>query len=112
MVDQRRSVEGQRLESAHRRARVQRDAETRRRCMAALVCSTGWAIARSIKRHAEESDGVVEIGRERHQVVWPLIAAGEVAPVVGARVPLIDADRSHELMGSPDAPGGKLLLVR
>ncbi|MCR8670445.1 NAD(P)H-quinone oxidoreductase [Agrococcus sp. HG114] len=45
-------------------------------------------------------------------IAWPLIAAGDVRPVIGATVPMLEADRAHALMGSPEAPGGKLLLVR
>ncbi|MDR7233567.1 NAD(P)H-quinone oxidoreductase [Agrococcus sp. BE272] len=47
--------------------------------------------------------------RER---IWPGFAAGQLRPVIGATVPLVEADRAHALMGSADAPGGKLLLVR
>ncbi|WP_318255406.1 NAD(P)H-quinone oxidoreductase [Agrococcus baldri] len=53
-----------------------------------------------------------EVVRQVRETVWPLIAAGAVRPVIGARVPLVEAERAHELMGSPEAPGGKLLLVR
>lgn len=52
------------------------------------------------------------IVRQVRDYVWPLIAAAGVRPVVGATLPLTDAERAHELMGSPEAPGGKLLLVR
>ncbi len=44
--------------------------------------------------------------------VWPLIAAERVRPVIGATLPLAEAEQAHELIGSPEAPGGKLLLVR
>ena len=44
--------------------------------------------------------------------VWPLIAAGSVRPVIGATLPFAEAERAHELMGSAQAPGGKILLVR
>lgn len=44
--------------------------------------------------------------------VWPLIESGEVQPVIGATMPLTDADGAHALMGSAQAPGGKILLVR
>ena len=52
---------------------------------------------------------VIDEVRER---IWPGIAAGAIRPVVGATLPLADAARAHELMGSPEAPGGKLLLLR
>ncbi|WP_233197661.1 zinc-binding dehydrogenase [Cryobacterium sp. Y57] len=44
--------------------------------------------------------------------VWPLIAAGSVRPVIGATLPFAEVERAHELMGSEQAPGGKILLVR
>ena len=53
-----------------------------------------------------------EVVRQVREIVWPLIAAGEVQPVIGTRVPLLEAERAHELMGSLAAPGGKLVLVR
>ncbi|WP_072314907.1 NAD(P)H-quinone oxidoreductase [Agrococcus sp. Marseille-P2731] len=53
-----------------------------------------------------------EVVRQVREHVWPLFAEGQVRPVIGATMPLSDAERAHELMGSPEAPGGKLLLVR
>lgn len=53
-----------------------------------------------------------EVVRQAREAVWPQIAAGDVRPVIGARVPLAEAERAHALMGSPEAPGGKLLLER
>jgi NADPH:quinone reductase-like Zn-dependent oxidoreductase len=44
--------------------------------------------------------------------IWPLFESGEVQPVVGVTMPLADADGAHGLMGSAQAPGGKILLVR
>jgi NADPH:quinone reductase-like Zn-dependent oxidoreductase len=35
-----------------------------------------------------------------------------VRPVIGATLPFAEAERAHELMGSAQAPGGKILLVR
>ncbi|WP_413317131.1 NAD(P)H-quinone oxidoreductase [Agrococcus sp. 1P02AA] len=53
-----------------------------------------------------------EVVRQVREHVWPLLASGRLQPVIGATVPLVEADRAHELMGSPGAPGGKLLLAR
>lgn len=53
-----------------------------------------------------------EVVRQVREHVWPRIAAGEIRPVIGAALPLVEAQRAHELMGSAEAPGGKLLLVR
>ncbi|SFS11572.1 putative NAD(P)H quinone oxidoreductase, PIG3 family [Agrococcus baldri] len=53
-----------------------------------------------------------EVVAQVREHVWPLLASGAVRPVIGATLPLADAERAHELMGSPQAPGGKILLVR
>ncbi|WP_146792545.1 NAD(P)H-quinone oxidoreductase [Agrococcus baldri] len=53
-----------------------------------------------------------EVVRQVRERVWPRFAADQLRPVIGATVPLAEAGRAHELMGSPEAPGGKLLLVR
>lgn len=45
-----------------------------------------------------------------HEDLWPLVAAGDVRPVVHARVPLADAPAAHRLMESGEA-FGKILLV-
>ncbi|WP_306231436.1 NAD(P)H-quinone oxidoreductase [Agrococcus beijingensis] len=54
-------------------------------------------------------DAVVAEVRERW---WPLVGQGVVQPVIGARLPMIEAQRAHALMGSSESPGGKILLVR
>lgn len=48
---------------------------------------------------------------EVQEHVWPQFEAGVLKPVIGTTVPLEDAERAHELMGSADAPGGKILLA-
>lgn len=53
-----------------------------------------------------------EVVAQVREHVWPLIVGGQVQPVIGATLPLIEAERAHALMGSSEAPGGKLLLVR
>jgi putative PIG3 family NAD(P)H quinone oxidoreductase len=50
------------------------------------------------------------IARELEQHVWPLIAAGRVAPVVQERLPLTDAAKAHRLLESGQVIG-KLVLV-
>lgn len=44
------------------------------------------------------------------QRVWPRIAAGDIRPIVEARIPLPEAARAHELIAS-DATFGKVLLT-
>jgi putative PIG3 family NAD(P)H quinone oxidoreductase len=55
---------------------------------------------------AEKAAIVAAVG----QHVWPLIAAGRVAPVVDRVLPLADAPQAHELMES-GAHIGKILLA-
>ncbi|MEV7526921.1 NAD(P)H-quinone oxidoreductase [Agrococcus sediminis] len=64
--------------------------------------------ARPRTGRGSKADVIAQV-RER---IWPGFAAGALRPVIGATVPLVEADRAHALMGSADAPGGKLLLVR
>ncbi|MDQ3663063.1 MAG: zinc-binding dehydrogenase, partial [Actinomycetota bacterium] len=43
--------------------------------------------------------------------VWPLVEAGEVEPVVHARLPLDRAAEAHRLMDSGEVVGKVLLTV-
>lgn len=43
--------------------------------------------------------------------VWPMFETRSLRPVIGARVPMRSAESAHSLMGSPEAPGGKILLT-
>jgi putative PIG3 family NAD(P)H quinone oxidoreductase len=51
-----------------------------------------------------------EVMDQLEQRVWPRIAAGDIRPVVEARIPLSEAARAHELIAS-DATFGKVLLT-
>ena len=42
--------------------------------------------------------------------VWPLVESGAIRATVGARIPIEQAGRAHELMQS-EPPGGKILLT-
>ncbi|MCR8670580.1 zinc-binding dehydrogenase, partial [Agrococcus sp. HG114] len=64
--------------------------------------------ARPVEGRGSKADAIAEV-REH---VWPLVAAGELRPVIGATLPLTDANRALSLMGSGEAPGGKILLLR
>ncbi|WP_102145021.1 NAD(P)H-quinone oxidoreductase [Mycobacterium hubeiense] len=44
--------------------------------------------------------------------VWPLIADGQVRPVIGAEFPIQQAQAAHELLASGDVSGKVLLRVR
>jgi putative PIG3 family NAD(P)H quinone oxidoreductase len=43
--------------------------------------------------------------------VWPMIAAGRVRPVIGARLPIEQAGEAHRLLGSGETSGKILLTV-
>lgn len=43
--------------------------------------------------------------------VWPMIAAGRVRPVIGARLSIEDAGEAHRLLGSGETSGKILLTV-
>ncbi|QUW17790.1 NAD(P)H-quinone oxidoreductase [Agrococcus sp. Marseille-Q4369] len=64
--------------------------------------------ARPIEGRGSKADAVAQV-REH---VWPLFSTGEIRPVIGTTMPLAEAGAAHALMGSADAPGGKILLVR
>ncbi len=43
--------------------------------------------------------------------VWPMITAGQVRPVIGARLPIEDAGEAHRLLASGETSGKILLTV-
>jgi NADPH2:quinone reductase len=43
--------------------------------------------------------------------VWPMIAEGQVRPVIGARMPIQQAARAHQLLSSGDVTGKIVLTV-
>jgi NADPH:quinone reductase-like Zn-dependent oxidoreductase len=43
--------------------------------------------------------------------VWPMIAAGAVSPVIGARYPIDDAAEAHRVLASGETFGKILLIV-
>lgn len=43
--------------------------------------------------------------------VWPRIEAGEITPIIEARLPIADAARAHELIASNDTFGKVLLTI-
>ncbi|MGW4636375.1 NAD(P)H-quinone oxidoreductase [Nocardia sp. NPDC004415] len=44
--------------------------------------------------------------------LWPLVAAGEVVPVIHAELPITEAARAHELLDEPTTFGKVVLRVR
>ena len=44
--------------------------------------------------------------------VWPMIADGDVRPVIGARFPIAEVDEAHRALASGEVSGKVLLTVR
>ncbi len=51
-----------------------------------------------------------EIAKALEETIWPLLASGEIAPVIHATFPLQDAAGAHRLMESSQHIG-KIVLV-
>ncbi|GAA1726116.1 NAD(P)H-quinone oxidoreductase [Isoptericola hypogeus] len=76
--------------------------------LGALMAKGAWVTGTLLRpRPAEEKAALVAAVREH---VWPMVADGQVRPVVHARVPLDEAARAHELLESGEV-FGKVLLV-
>ncbi len=52
-----------------------------------------------------------DIARSLRTQVWPKIEAGEIAPVIHARLPLTAAARAHEILEANEAMGKIVLLI-
>jgi NADPH:quinone reductase-like Zn-dependent oxidoreductase len=55
--------------------------------------------------------GKANIVRAVVENVWPMVASGQVRPVVGAEFPIQEAQAAHELLASGDVYGKVLLCV-
>ncbi|MGV0835810.1 NAD(P)H-quinone oxidoreductase [Mycolicibacterium thermoresistibile] len=55
--------------------------------------------------------GKAEIVNQVVNRVWPMVAAGQVRPVIGAEFPIQEAHAAHELLASGDVYGKVLLRV-
>jgi putative PIG3 family NAD(P)H quinone oxidoreductase len=74
-----------------------------------LMRKRGAVISTSLRaRPADEKAAIVSSVREH---VWPLIAAGDVRPIIDRRVPMADAAEAHRVVEASDHVG-KVLLVR
>ncbi len=65
-------------------------------------------IASTLRAQSPSAKG--RIARELLQHVWPLLASGQVAPVIQKSMPLVDAVRAHEIMEANQTLG-KLVLT-
>jgi putative PIG3 family NAD(P)H quinone oxidoreductase len=74
-----------------------------------LMRKRGAVLSTSLRaRPADEKAAIVASVREH---VWPLIAAGEVRPVIDRTVPMADAAEAHRVVEA-SSHVGKVLLVR
>jgi putative PIG3 family NAD(P)H quinone oxidoreductase len=77
--------------------------------LATLLTKRAMVMATTLRaRPLDEKATIVDSAREH---VWPLLAAGEVRPVVDRRVPLRDAAEAHRAMEAGEHVGKILLTV-
>lgn len=69
---------------------------------------TGTALRR---RPTDGPNGKAAIVDDVVASVWPMITAGQVRPVIGARLPIEDAGEAHRLLASGETSGKILLTV-
>ncbi|MGE2736656.1 NAD(P)H-quinone oxidoreductase [Mycolicibacterium vaccae] len=80
--------------------------------IAKLLAKRGGVFATALRARPVDGDaGKTEIVAQVHEHVWPLIADGEVRPVIGAEFPVAEAQAAHELLDSGDVSGKILLRV-
>jgi len=77
-----------------------------------LLTKRGSVIAtalrsRPVHGRGGKADIVARVGAE----LWPLVADGQVRPVIGAEFPIAEAQAAHELLASGDVSGKVLLRV-
>jgi putative PIG3 family NAD(P)H quinone oxidoreductase len=75
----------------------------------ALMRKRGAVIATTLRARPTEEKAAICASVVEH--VWPLVAGGEVRPVVHTTLPLDDVRRAHELMESGDHTGKILLTI-
>ncbi len=81
--------------------------------LAALLGKWGTVHATNVRNRPRAGAGskaeLVAAVRER---LWPMVAAGEVVPVISAELPVTEAGRAHELLDSPETFGKVVLRIR
>jgi len=74
-----------------------------------LLRKRGAIIATTLRARPTEEKSAICASVVEH--VWPLVAAGDVRPVVHGTMPLAEVAAAHELMGSGEHSGKILLTV-
>lgn len=78
-----------------------------------LLAKRGGVFATALRaRPVDGPAGKSEIVARVRDEVWPLIADGQVRPVIGAEFPITEAQAAHELLESGDVSGKVILRVR
>lgn len=77
-----------------------------------LLAKRGGVFATGLRgRPVDGPAGKAEIVAQVRDEVWPLIADGQVRPVIGAEFPISQAQAAHELLESGDVSGKIILRV-
>ncbi|MBX7448563.1 NAD(P)H-quinone oxidoreductase [Mycolicibacterium sp. 3033] len=77
-----------------------------------LLAKRGGVFATALRaRPIDGPAGKSEIVRQVRDRVWPMIADGQVRPVIGAEFPISQAQAAHELLESGDVSGKVILRV-
>ncbi|MGU3503089.1 NAD(P)H-quinone oxidoreductase [Mycobacterium sp. C31M] len=80
--------------------------------IAKLLGKRAGVIATALRsRPVDGPDGKGAIVGQVLENVWPMVAAGTVRPLIGARLPIADAAQAHALLASGDVAGKVLLRV-
>ncbi|MEV1286652.1 NAD(P)H-quinone oxidoreductase [Micromonospora sp. NPDC049679] len=77
--------------------------------LGALMAKRGSVHATTLRARPVEEKA--EIVRGVHQLVWPLVGAGTVRPIVDRRVPMAQAAEAHRIVESSDHLGKVLLTT-
>jgi len=77
-----------------------------------LLAKRGGVFATALRaRPVDGPAGKSEIVTQVRDNVWPMIADGQVRPVIGAEFPISQAQAAHELLESGDVSGKVILRV-
>lgn len=80
--------------------------------IAKLIGKRAGVIGTALRsRPVDGSGGKAQIVAEVTENVWPMIADGRVRPIVGAELPIAEAQRAHELLASGEVSGKIVLTV-
>jgi putative PIG3 family NAD(P)H quinone oxidoreductase len=77
--------------------------------LGALMMKRARVIGSTLRaRPVSEKAAVMDALRDR---VWPLLESGAIKPIIEAQVPLREAERAHELVGSNDTVGKVVMTL-